>query len=589
MRRASGARIPAFSAFVTAGDIRQHLRTGAGLARAVRLMRAAGVSKAYLDVFRGGWVERGLLERVRDRLRSAGFQVSGGISPLCAPGHGVPQKGLPRAHCCYTAQETLEHIARMARLAAGLFDEIIIDDFLCTQCRCARCQAARGSASWGDFRRALLAKVANEALLSPARQANPRARLILKYPQWYDRFHVFGYDVTTHPSRFDGIWAGTETRDVDVEYVQPYQAYFNHRWIRSLAGRRMGGAWFDQINTSPATYLEQAYQSVLAGAQEIVLFHYSPQQFAPDNADMAALVSHMPRLRRLARLVSGRKPQGIHAYKPPDSDGEDEAYVFDYMGMFGLPLVPCSEFPSQAKAIFLPVHAAADPELPRQLDRFLKGGGTALVTAGLLERLQGEASLIAAAGYGADAVRRVDAWTHRFRVRGSEVTAPGFVRIGAVLRPRRALVLAEALVPEPAPVLTVNRAGRGTIAVVSACTMRYATDSDRLTVGEPVSLINLPDALVNCLRQIVMQPLGFEMAAPSKVGLYVFRGGVIALCNFNDKPVQATLRVPGRWCSRMRRKTALGVGRLGGRRAALELKLPARSTEAISCRSTRAR
>jgi len=574
---------------VTAGDIRNHLRTGAGLARAVRLMRAAGVGKAYLDVFRGGWVEREALARARDYLRKAGFQVAGGISPLCSPGHGVPQEGFPRAHCCYSAPETVEHMARMARLAAGLFDETIVDDFLCTQCKCPRCKAARGDASWGDFRRALLVKVADEALLKAARKVNPRARLILKYPQWYDRFHVFGYDVRTHPSRFHAIWAGTETRDVDVEYVQPYQAYFNHRWIRSLAGKRMGGAWFDQINTSPATYLEQAYQSVLAGAGEIVLFHYDPQQFSPQNPDMSALLSHMPRLRRLAQLVHGRKPVGIHAYKPPDSDGEDEAYVFDYLGMFGLPLVPCSEFPANAKAVFLPGHAAADPDLPRKLSLFLERGGTALITAGLLERLQGEARVLEAAGYAASPVKKIEAWTFRFRVDGQEVSAPGFVRIGAGLNPTHAQVLAEALAPQPVAILTQNQTGRGTVIVISACTMRYAPDSDRLTVGEPVSLINLPSPLVNRMRQSMMQPLGIEMSAPTKVGLYIFEGGVIALCNFNDKPAQVVLRLTGRRSARSERKLVLGCGTLRGVGREAVVSLPPRSTEAITCRGARAR
>ena len=41
---------------------------------------------------------------------------------------------------------------------------------------------------------------------------NPSVRFD-DYPQWYDRFHERGYEVTRQTEDFDRIWVGTETRD----------------------------------------------------------------------------------------------------------------------------------------------------------------------------------------------------------------------------------------------------------------------------------------------------------------------------------------------------------------------------------------
>ena len=38
-------------------------------------------------------------------------------------------------------------------------------------------------------------------------------RLIIKFPQWYDRFHLFGYDPPRMAEAFDKVWVGTEVRN----------------------------------------------------------------------------------------------------------------------------------------------------------------------------------------------------------------------------------------------------------------------------------------------------------------------------------------------------------------------------------------
>ena len=67
------------------------------------------------------------------------------------------------------------------------------------------------------------------------------ARLIIKYPQWYDQFHERGYDVARQTAAFDRIWGGTETRDyTDKRWggTVQYEAYFIMRWLGGIGGAK---------------------------------------------------------------------------------------------------------------------------------------------------------------------------------------------------------------------------------------------------------------------------------------------------------------------------------------------------------------
>jgi len=136
--------------------------------------------------------------------------------------------------------------------AAGLFDEIMIDDFLFTDCTCAECQTARKARtvtmgdktfpvaddSWDAYRSELMVQVSRQRILAAARRANPHVKVIIKYPQWYDRFHERGYDVVWETADFDRIWVGTETRDYADKHgggTAQYEGYFIMRWLGGMA------------------------------------------------------------------------------------------------------------------------------------------------------------------------------------------------------------------------------------------------------------------------------------------------------------------------------------------------------------------
>ena len=220
-------------------------------------------------------------------------------------------------------------------------------------------------------------------MIGAARRVNPKVRLILKYPQWYDRFHERGYDVARQTPIFDRIWVGTETRDRDQKGALPYEAYFIMRWLAGVGGEKTGGGWYDALRTTPATYIEQARQTVLAGARESMLFSYGSLQRNEGPADIEELRKHIPELRKVAAEVAGRKIIGVAAYKPLNSHPEKEPYIFDRVGMMGLPLVPCHEFPSNAPSAFFSIHALKDPQFKTKLAAFVEAGKPVLLSEGL--------------------------------------------------------------------------------------------------------------------------------------------------------------------------------------------------------------
>ncbi len=392
-----------FSTLFTAQNVRDYLSTEEGLAEAIEWCKKTGITKVYLEAYRSKYrAERPVLIRARERFRKAGFQVSGCVTTTKI---GKISNGW-NLISCYTNRRTQEQLRSIFRYAAGIFNEIMIDDFWFTDCTCAECDTARRarkvtidgrvypvqSDTWEDYRGELMTRLSRSHVLGAAKSVNPRARLIVKYPQWYDRFQERGYDVVRETRDFDRIWVGTETRDRPRGCPQ-YRAYFLLRWLGGIGGAKTGGGWYDPLRTTEKTYLEQARQTVLGGASESMLFCYGAlhQNFGP--ADVAALRPYIPELLRVAGEVRKRTAIGIAAYKPPNSHPEDEAYIYDYIGMLGLPLAPCHTFPADAPAAFFSIHSLKDPDFAARLEPFIASGKPVLLTGGLARRLTGKVRL----------------------------------------------------------------------------------------------------------------------------------------------------------------------------------------------------
>lgn len=471
------ANVHRFSTLFTAQDVRGSLSSPEGLSKAVDWCKQTAVTHVYIESFRNGYqADRQALLDSKQRFLDEGFIVSGCITPTKV---GKTSTGWDLISC-YTDDVTQKRVVEIFEFAAGLFDEIMIDDFWFTDCACPQCESARvakvatiqgkkypvSGDTWADYRCELMVQISRDLVIAAAKRVNPKATLIIKYPQWYDRFHERGYAVARQTADFDRTWVGTETRDyADQRWggTPQYEAYFIMRWLGGMGGEKCGGGWYDPYGTTEATYIEQARQTVLGGARESLLFCYGALQKDTGPSNIAALRKNIPELFRVATEVRKREIVGVAAYKPANSAPLKEQRVYDFVGMLGLPLAPCHEFPGKAPAAFFPVHAMKDPELASKLSSYISSGKPVLITDGLEAALEGQVDL-----------------------KASNVK-----------------------------VLSVN--------------------------GDPKSLLNLSQSELDTLRSPLLKPLNSTFKAPNRVGLYVFADGSWVIENFNDEPATVEL------------------------------------------------
>ncbi|MBI1319567.1 MAG: hypothetical protein GC168_11560 [Candidatus Hydrogenedens sp.] len=490
-------------------------------AESVAILHDLGVSKVYIEVYRGG-VEVGeeSLTALRDYYQGEGFQTAGAIATVAGGDFGVADD-TGKYWLNFQAQKTQDDLARVIREAARVFDTLIVDDFFCTSDESAVSKQAKGGRGWGEYRRALMTEVAQKSVIGPAREENPDIHLILKYPQWYDRFESFGYDTATLPGLFDEIWVGTESRGAYTPrfgYTQPYEGFVNYRWLAGIAGDKIGGAWFDHADCDANDFIDQAWQSVLAGANELVLFEYSVlQQGHPGHA---LLKRDFEALADLAALVDEHPVTGIPAYKPVNSSPGANIYAMDFLGMLGIPLVPTHLWPATTKGtIFLPDQALADPSATGRAISHIDGGGSIVMSLGFVAA---NAELAAKAGLAGPA--EVHPMSTGVVMAGSEPRAVSpMLRLAGRMTPGEAeSVLTAQVEGEDVPYLTLLRRGEQHIWVINLHTFSqedFDKNGEMLLSPEPIALLDLEQEWVDVIRYAFTQDLPVRMSAPGRVTL----------------------------------------------------------------------
>ena len=375
-----------------AGTVVRRLATPADVARAIAWCKEHGITHVYLESYRDGITPpREVLERARDQFRAAGFLVSGCVTTTALGKRSTGWSSLS----CYTDPATQAALGEKFRYAASLFDEIMIDDFLCTDCQCPECVAARGTRSWADYRCDLMLRLSRTQILDAARSVNPKARIIIKYPCWHEYFQDRGYDVVRETAIYDKIWVGTETRGGTTDRQWPaepqYRAYWLMRWLLGIGGAKCGGGWYDTLGTSPAYYLEQARQTILGGAREVMLFNYALLTAThPGIEDAAALTDELPLQFRLARIIHGKKPRGLLGWKPPSSPPGQDGNLHCLLGMAGFPVIAAHDFTPQAGGFVFGYQTLHAPNWKACLREALAGGKPVLVSRSFLQEASHE-------------------------------------------------------------------------------------------------------------------------------------------------------------------------------------------------------
>ena len=581
----AGARVNdlRLASYVTSRQVEQLATDPAVRTKALQTIRRMGITKLYLEVYRSGHVvSPEHLIFARDWLKNMNIEVVGGIATVPGGDFGVRQKG-PLGWFNWQNKKTQRDLEKVIRTAAGVFDTFIVDDFLCTGDVSDESKAAKGERSWGQYRRELLTDLAQSVFIGPAKEVNPDITMIVKYPQWYDRFHLFGYDTQTLPELFDMVWVGTETRGRNTQrfgFVQPYEGFVNYRWLAGIAGDKIGGAWFDHGDCAEHDFIDQAYTSILAGAAELVFFNFS--NVMAGHPDHEKVVTQFDRLADLAAFVREHPVTGVAAYKPPNSDPAGDMYIMDFLGMLGIPLVPVHKFPAGAPVIFLPAQAVADPDLLDHVNKARTRGSHIIFTTNLLLASPDGDELARMVGVGPDIQSKPMRARLMQKSGKTNVTIDLESPIEGKAVPGNILCTSG---DKQLALLTVSETSRGLIALLNTHTYSQA-DFD--AVGEvllcprPLGLLGINGPALSALREAFG---GTAFDGPNCVTYHPFGpagSGSCVIQNFNDKAANVTVSVDinkdksNKFVEAFSGKP-IGVHSTGsGNRMALNMPIPAR-------------
>jgi hypothetical protein len=385
-------------------------------ARFAAIEKHLKVGKIYIETHRDKiLVDSETVKKAKQFFEQRGIRTAGGITLTVSEPNRYQT-------FCYSDPEDRRWVQQVVEHTARLFDEIILDDFFFTSCKSEIEIRSRGDRSWTEYRLALLDQAARDLILGPARKVNPKVRVIIKYPNWYDHFQGLGFNLETGPQIFDAIYTGTETRDAvrSDQHLQPYNGYAIWRYFDNLRPGHNAGGWVDPFGSRFLDrYAEQLWITLFAKAPEITLFDFGSIQRTVDAAQRAPWQGQgtsfdFDTMAAPARRGDGSfsraltwaqaagwsfdkidpiigqlgKPIGVRSYKPYHSSGEE--FLHSFIGMIGIPIELAPRFPEEAPLVLLTEAAAKDDGLLQKIDRQLRAGKSVVITSGLLRALQGK-------------------------------------------------------------------------------------------------------------------------------------------------------------------------------------------------------
>lgn len=361
------------------------------------------VDKIYLETHRDLLIVPGeTLEQAKKYFQEKGVEVGGGITYTIDESNDFET-------FCYSDPEHRKLIQEIAEHTARYFDDFILDDFFFTSCKSDIEIQAKGNKSWTAYRTELMTKAGMDLVIKPSKKINPDVKIIIKYPNWYDHFQGLGFDLSSGPRIFDGIWSGTETRDPSSDqHLQNYLSYNIVRYFENLRPGHNYGGWVDAGGSHMGMdrYAEQLWLTMFAKAPEIALFayhqlldvtlqpeiHRTPWQGQNTSFDYDQMMQpvrgangNMVTPTTMARVagVTFEKidafvhllgnPVGIKSYKPFHSLGDD--FLQNYLGMIGLPMDMHPEFPEDQQVVLLTEQAKYDPDIISKIKKQLQKGG----------------------------------------------------------------------------------------------------------------------------------------------------------------------------------------------------------------------
>ncbi len=511
--------------FCTGEDVERLLSTAADRRAALVYFAPLKLSKFYLQNDSADPSSVAKLREIAADLRAQGLEVSGAVVPA---GEGGP--------LCYNDPKDMAALEARVTILAKVFDEIIVDDWLFTNCTCPKCVEGRGSDSWADYRSRLVAEQSKIHMIDAARRVNPSARVIIKYPNWYEGHRYNGYDVARQTPQFAGVSVGIETRQraTHEQHIPTYSGYVFQKWIGGDAGPKWRSAWLDnyEMQGDDNDFVAEVWQAVLAQTPEIIFWCagglHPP---TPSASNYPHLVELMPEFDRLAGLLSG-PARGIPIDLPIGSTGEYN--VFGYLGMVGLPLAPTSIFPADSKAAIFTLHSLRDPKLADELLRRIESGREVFLSWPLLEELKGS-----------EIGRSINVIAKGGSVTSSTFRVPDGSGGIKPLQAKRSFSFPKIEVSTWPDVRSVGIVREDGDFGVLLGTHYIDGQVDVLNLPDNTyDLIGLPEDVLNAVRKCFSGELGVRLVGPGGVALYLFGQNQFVLYNMSDFQARVSLRQP---------------------------------------------
>ncbi|MGA2018783.1 MAG: hypothetical protein ABSH26_17725 [Opitutaceae bacterium] len=511
--------------FFTDGDVKALLEKPQDRIATLAYFAPLRISKFYLDNSSVDPASVATLREIAADLRSRGISVSGAVVPA------------NRGPLCYNDPQDMALLEGRVKVLAQVFDEIIVDDWLFTNCTSPQSLAERGSQSWADYRSRLVSEQSKIHLIDAAKKVNPAAQVIIKYPNWYEGHRQNGYDVALQTPQFDGVSVGIETRQpaTQDQHIPTYSGYVFQGWIGGDAGAKWRSAWLDNSEMTQVDFSEfagEVWQAVLARAPEIIFWCAGELHPPNPSSDVyPALCEAMPDFDRLAGMLSG-PARGIPFHLPLGAVGEYN--IFGYLGAIGLPIAPRTAFPDDPKVAIFTRHSLRDPKLADELLARVRSGREVFLTWSLLQDLRGS-ELWRAFNFISD-TGTVTSSTFRVReafwfAKPVEATRPfTFPRIELSTWP---YVREVGLVREDGDfgILLSAPYLEGRIGVLNMPDNSY-------------DLLRLPEPVLNSIRRVFFDELGVRLLGPGNVALYPFGDRQYVLYNMNGAPAKVALHFP---------------------------------------------
>jgi hypothetical protein len=336
------------------------------------------------------------------------------------------------------------------------------------------------------------------------------------------------------PKVFDTIYTGTETRNPTYtqQNLQRYISYFLMRYLENVKPGKNGGGWFDTFDClyNMGSYVEQAYLTLFAKGREVTLF--CAGLLMSRGSIFVPLVGYV--FEEVDKFLGQLgTPVGVPCYKPYHSKGEN--YLHGYLGMLGIPLEPKPEFTSSGNVLLLTESAAQDGQIVEKIKDRLQAGKKVIITSGLLRELQKEGRISEKADVDAGTIEEIAEVRYTDKKAAVQEFAYSMYECSFANYARGAK---EVLIPQIEystndtwQVIVGFSANNSFPLLLEA---KYAKGSMYiLTVPEnPGDLYNLPEEIINKLRQVFSTDLDLHIEGPANLGLFLYDNNTFIVESF---------------------------------------------------------